>query len=584
MIIKHNLSAINAGRHNNFISKAKAKSTEKLSSGYRINRAADDAAGLSISEKMRRQIRGLNQGTYNTQDGISLCQVADGALVEVQEMVQRINELSVKAANGTWNNKDRGYIEQEVDQLLKEIDSIMENTNFNGLSIFQGKNWVPLTSGGVPDILGNIPFSDFQLANSDYGSAPFNPSSPSYNLGLTVDTVSGSVFGKKSWSMMDKNGSSSQTSFRLHYSIGSGDVHNEVSLDSLVYIDGSYQFNSSTNTWSRSFSYTNSDGVDLVVKQIVAKKGNAGQGEQSYAISYSLQNVGSVNVKADFMFNAKTSYSKNANEGYYISGNRVTNSKIYTNSGDASNPNHNKGIPSDFTIIDPQNALQFAQSVKINSSNKPDMVSFGNNSEIMDWDYYDHLDTNLGKQSTDVGFSMIWSNDTLNVGSSVNYSFDYGIRKTSSDHNLTGVDIHYDDRITVNHEPVNHVWIQSGADQEDGISLDLEELNTEIMGISNLSCRTEIHAGNAIKSTKNALESVSRYRSKMGAYQNRLEHTYNNNKNIVENTQEAESRIRDTDMAREMMKYANDKILSQAGTSILSQANQSRNGVISLLQ
>ena len=140
MIIRHNLSAGNTERQMGIVKGTQAQSMQRLSSGYRINRAADDAAGLSISEKMRKQIRGLTRGIANTEDGISLCQVGDGALAEVHDMLQRMNELAVKAANGTNSDSDRGMLQQEVDSLLTEIDRVGETTRFNDLYIFRDEN------------------------------------------------------------------------------------------------------------------------------------------------------------------------------------------------------------------------------------------------------------------------------------------------------------------------------------------------------------------------------------------------------------------------------------------------------------
>lgn len=131
MVLAHNLTAMNAQRQFNIVGTAKKKSTEKLSSGYKINRAADDAAGLSISEKMRKQIRGLDRASDNCQDGVSLCQVADGALAETHEILQRINELSIQSANGTNSSSDRAAIQAEVKQLTDEIDRIATTTSFN---------------------------------------------------------------------------------------------------------------------------------------------------------------------------------------------------------------------------------------------------------------------------------------------------------------------------------------------------------------------------------------------------------------------------------------------------------------------
>jgi flagellin len=138
MVIQSNISSANASRQYGITGKKISKSMEKLSSGYRINRAADDAAGLSISEKMRKQIRGLSRGVTNTQDGVSLCQVADGALNEMTSMVQRINELSIQAANGTNSTSDRQSIQDEITQIIEEVDRISQTTTFNDQNIFDG--------------------------------------------------------------------------------------------------------------------------------------------------------------------------------------------------------------------------------------------------------------------------------------------------------------------------------------------------------------------------------------------------------------------------------------------------------------
>ena len=138
MVVQHNLTAMNSNRMLGLTTASQAKSTEKLSSGYKINRAADDAAGLSISEKMRKQIRGLTQASSNAEDGISTVQTAEGALNEVQDMLQRMNELAVKAANGTNSEDDRSYIQNEIDQLTTEIDRVSETTKFNETYLLKG--------------------------------------------------------------------------------------------------------------------------------------------------------------------------------------------------------------------------------------------------------------------------------------------------------------------------------------------------------------------------------------------------------------------------------------------------------------
>ncbi len=144
MVVQHNLTAMNSNRMLGLTTKTQAKSTEKLSSGYKVNRAADDAAGLAISEKMRRQVRGLTQASLNAQDGISAVQTAEGALNEVHDMLQRMNELAVKAANGTNQTDDQSYIQSEVDALINEIDRVATTTTFNERNLLDG-SW----SGGI---------------------------------------------------------------------------------------------------------------------------------------------------------------------------------------------------------------------------------------------------------------------------------------------------------------------------------------------------------------------------------------------------------------------------------------------------
>ena len=155
MVVQHNLRAMNSNRMLGVTSSTQAKSTEKLSSGYKINRAADDAAGLAISEKMRRQIRGLTQASANAQDGISCVQTAEGALNEVHDMLQRMNELAVKAANGTNQEEDRSYIQSEVDQLITEIDSVSTTTTFNEKMLLDGTFQNEELQVGAEGVAGN---------------------------------------------------------------------------------------------------------------------------------------------------------------------------------------------------------------------------------------------------------------------------------------------------------------------------------------------------------------------------------------------------------------------------------------------
>ena len=169
MIVKHNITAMNSNRMLGLTTKSQASSTEKLSSGYKINRAADDAAGLAISEKMRRQVRGLTQASANTQDGISAVQTAEGALNEVHDMLQRMNELAVKGENGTQTSTDRAYIAMEINQLMSEIDRVQSTTTFNEMSLLDGKGFkkVGLQVGAEAGQHINVTIADMSIKGID---------------------------------------------------------------------------------------------------------------------------------------------------------------------------------------------------------------------------------------------------------------------------------------------------------------------------------------------------------------------------------------------------------------------------------
>ena len=350
MVVQHNITAMNSNRMLGLTTSAQAKSTEKLSSGYKINRAADDAAGLSISEKMRRQIRGLTQASANAQDGISCVQTAEGALNEVQDMLQRMNELAVKGENGTLTSTDRSYIQAEVRQLMSEIDRVQSTTTFNEQSLLDGS------------------FS---------------------NKGLQVGAESGQ--------------------------------HIAITIK-----------NMNTN--------------ELIANAVA--RGTT---------------FGTANVETDGT-DAKNSYATNSS----ASGTKSTLTA---------------GMLAKFYTVD---------TVMTN---------------IVDSD----IRTTLGGTTAGASWTQTSDNGSL------------------------------DDAPT---------------------AADFAALNAF---------------------AKSAIKDVSKQRSDLGAIQNRLEHTISNLDNIVENTTSAESEIRDTDIATEMVRYSNNNILQQAGTSMLSQANQSNQLALSLL-
>ena len=414
MVVQHNLTAMNSNRMLGVTTRAQAKSTEKLSSGYKINRAADDAAGLSISEKMRKQIRGLTQASSNAQDGISAVQTAEGALNEVQDMLQRMNELAVKAANGTNSEDDRNYIQDEVNQLIKEIDRVSTTTKFNETYLLKGDDAVKFTANPTAGLDATLTDGN----NTTQAKIEISIAADSYKTEGGKTDVTFSVMGK-------------------NYSVRIDETDDNKSI---------------------------------------AKKLASAMNENMITDSA----AGEFKAEAD------------------------ANGKI--------------------------------------------TLTANNKSAVKD------TNTIKGGKLTAKGTGVL----TLDL----------------------------------------HVGADSTADNQ--ISVDIKQMSASVLGLKTGNSTTgdktgdldtllvngkdDTNARAAIDTIASALQEVSKQRSALGAAQNRLEHTISNLDNVVENTTSAESSIRDTDMATEMVKYSNNNILAQAGQAMLAQANQSNQGVLSLLQ
>ena len=395
MVVQHNMQAANANRMLNVTTSAQSKSTEKLSSGYKINRAADDAAGLSISEKMRKQIKGLDRASTNAQDGVSCVQTAEGALTEVHSMLQRMNELAVQSSNGTLSEDDRNNIQDEVDQLVTEIDRVSETTKFNETYLLKGDE------------------NKTKISNTVYSSP---------QMGLVKDAMAaGSTLEVKT--PMDATGKTVYT-FTSGLAVGS--------------------------SWAG--------------KKVIDDSATAGAG--------------------------------------------------------------------DIKLADAKTAELAAMNSVITS-------------------YKDEMGVNAA---------------TLKAG--------------DNDVTSTSKTFTYNDSLNIS----LHVGADSSDDNK--ISMQIDSMNSDFLGIKGLkvSGKTYLQATGSIDTISDAISKVSKQRSSLGAVQNRLEHTINNLDNVSENTTSAESRIRDTDMAKEMVNYSKNNILAQAGQSMLAQANQSNQGVLSLLQ
>jgi len=492
MVVQHNLTAMNSNRMLGITTSAQAKSTEKLSSGYKINRAADDAAGLSISEKMRKQIRGLTQASLNAEDGISAVQTAEGALAEVQDMLQRMNELAVKAANGTNSESDRSYIQDEIDQLTTEIDRVAETTKFNETYLLKGNK------------------AGEQIATYSY---------------------------------------------------------KKFSATTLAAVKGAGGATAITDTTTGlNYTVTFTTGAD--------------QDDQN-AIAKTLMDQGlTVTYEAKWLENTSASTS-----GYKIelNGTAAENYSVVLDSTDTSNKK--------FTILDADgnsiaSVVVAGTDTAATATNKSVVqratiaassgTAAANTTETAA--YYDKDGNKISANALDSYFALD-SSDNVVVRKDAPTVYDALGNVTS----LKAANVDKNKNLTADLTLNLHVGADATSNNQ--ISLNIGAMSAKGLGVNGLKVdgTTDANALAAIGTISEAIQKVSTQRSALGAVQNRLEHTINNLDNVVENTTAAESQIRDTDMASEMVKYSNSQILSQAGQSMLAQANQANQGVLSLL-
>ena len=458
MVVQHNMQAANANRMLNITTGAQSKSTEKLSSGYRINRAADDAAGLSISEKMRKQIRGLDKASSNAEDGVSSVQTAEGALTEVHSMLQRMNELAVQASNGTNSDTDRGAIQDEISQLTTEIDRVAETTKFNETYLLKGGN-------GTKDVYMNGHDAGLKGTLTDSATT------------ATFKVAAGALDAGKSVTIGGKD-----------YTIGS------------TLAETKALAKAATNT-----SFTVDDtkyNVDAAGK--ITKDGDTTE----------------VTVDDIVKIGSKVSYD----------GKTLTAADIDTTTG---------VDKSDSSVISAAHAVDLMEKELTAANNIGATKTAATAKKAAAYTSKDGVTFDIKKGTAEVADKLSFS---LHVG--------------------------------------------SDADMTNKITVDIETMNSSYLGIKGLNVNDDsgIAGTYAIDAISDALQKVSEQRSSLGAVQNRLEHTIDNLDNVVENTTSAESRIRDTDMAEEMVNYSKNNILAQAGQSMLAQANQSNQGVLSLLQ
>ena len=529
MIINHNMNALNAHRNMNVNNTAAGKSMEKLSSGLRINRAGDDAAGLAISEKMRGQIRGLTQASRNASDGISMIQTAEGALNETQNILQRMRELSVQSSNDTNTSEDRASIQKEIEQLTEEIDRIGNNTEFNTQSLLKGDGSTKLEASGLKmepmkngtDIKtteATITFTSESATKNDF-TISLSGIDITVNVGNAAGNASktdnGKVIEEQLKAEIEKS-----SALKGQYTVSLDNASGKVTIAAVK--DGSF----SGGEGSISIKADTNDNVKIDGQgPAITEKVVIGKTEEATSASVTLNlhaftnaNVGDLEGKGITIGKTQIEFY-DARKGAY-SGNSV-------------------GV--DISQVQAQGDLVGAiinqTNGKIEGATIEEVTNLGVNNE-----------KGLKISSTEKG-----ANSTVNVEDGAKNE---GFEAT----------------------------FQVGANSNQTISISIGDMRAEALGVKKVDLTTAKGSQEATATIQAAIEKVSTERAGLGAVQNRLEYTISNLDNTTENLTSAESTLRDVDMAKEMMTFSKNNILNQAAQAMLAQANQQPQNVLSLLR
>ncbi len=536
MIVQHNMTSMNTNRQLGIATTTLSKSTEKLSSGYRINRAADDAAGLAISEKMRSQIRGLNQASSNAQDGISLIQTAEGALQESHSILQRMRELAIQAANGTETDEDRGNIQDEIKQLQSELDRISTDTEFNTMKLLDGSldGSASVTSAGP------------KFGVYDTNLKAFVTSDVS---GVSVSTTTGAVAGGES-AVWDNAGTV------LTLNLAANTTYTQAEIDDLI--KNAKQEDSLASATPADVKVVFNNGVitaDTAVDGAVTVQGVRAKNTTA---------VGITSTSGKFV--GVTAITITANK--YGADNNVTINLTFT-------------------------AAKGEEEAKVGTA-----ASYTTSGALQTAGIYDlKLATGVEYTESDIEKILAKAGFSAEVEfSGPNPDEPNTLFVTSSAISATiklagGAGLGDDDAYLgqKNYDVKSGgegVTLQVGANSGQTISFGIGNMGSVALGVdtTKVDTSTQTGASDSIDAIDGAIATVSKQRSLLGAIQNRLEHTISNLDNTAENLQAAESQIRDVDMAEEMVTFSKYNIIQQAAQSMLAQANQSNQGVLSLLQ
>ena len=565
MIVQHNIPALNSYNRLGANNKNVAANLKKLSSGYKINSAADNAAGLAISEKMRAQITGLEACQQNAKDGISLVQTAEGALTEVHSMLNRMVELSTLASNGTYSDSNREKYQNEIQELKDEIDRIADSTNFNGINLLDGN-----LSGG------SMKTDTAQLIGTDV-STSFEPETSNTAGNVKKDlSAAGTVVASKETYNIDGQ------SLTIDWTKG----------DAKKLFDATIKQNHANLT---------ADGAKDIAEKLTELFNNEikAQGLQG-EVEIKIDGTGAVTMKS-------LSTAENAAIGY-VGSDAATADQVKTvgtfffGAGDGKSNVVTPTMKFNNTITANDKFTMTINGTTVEGAGFA--AARGDDMETVKADLETAIQTAVGAYNTAMGytnaheefvdstkfsvevdksggFKVTYTGDNADK---VNFSFgektENGIEGTAA--NLLGLS----NKVSTQAVGGNALSLQIGdtADDYNRVTVSIQDCHAKALGVSGIDVTTETSAAQGISKIKDAIDTVSKVRAKLGATQNRLDHTLNNLETTTENLTDAESRIRDTDMAKEMMQYTKNNILVQSSQAMLAQANQLPQGVLQLLQ
>lgn len=538
MIVQHNLTAMNTNRQLGISTNAMAKSTEKLSSGYRINRAADDAAGLAISEKMRSQIRGLDKASANAADGISMIQTAEGALNESHSILQRMRELAIQAANGTETDEDRGNIQDEIEQLQEELDRIASDTEFNQMNLLDGS----LSSASTGVTSAGPKFGVYDTNLKAFVTSNIK------GVGIAVSAKAEAGGESAIWSADGKT---------LTLNLAENMTYTQSEIDDLIK-NAKQEDHSAVGTPADievNFNFGSftvpTGGVTTPTTTVPGEKGSVAAAE--------IKDSAGKYVGANKIGFSSNKYGKDTNITIEIKFDvaagkeefELTTAATYEATGDLDTVNG--------YTLHLQSGKEYSEE---------DIEAIIAEAGIS-------LDVTLESAAPDEPNTLFI---TENITSQVfTLAGGAGLGDTDAFLGQTKYDVT---------SGGSGVILQVGANEGQTMSFSIGDMSATALGVnsSKVNLASQKGASDSISYIDEAISKVSKQRSLLGAVQNRLEHTIANLDNTAENLQSAESTIRDVDMASEMVTYSKYNILQQAGQSMLAQANQSTQGVLSLLQ